>query len=81
MSFIRSPNTDRNQVVFSLSQYLSIGCQAMQQLTGIHVISYYLPYVLTESAGLSRLTARLLATVNAITYLDSTFIGLLFIKK
>ena len=60
---------------------LGIGCQAMQQLTGINVISYYLPYVLTESVGLSGPTARLLAAVNSMTYLASTFIGLFFIEK
>jgi hypothetical protein len=60
---------------------LGIGCQAMQQLTGINVISYYLPYVLTESVGLSGPTARLLAAVNSMTYLASTFIGLIFIEK
>ena len=60
---------------------LGVGAQAMQQLTGINIICYYLPYVLTESAGLSGSTARLLAGVNAMTYLGSTFVGLYFIEK
>ena len=60
---------------------LGIGAQAMQQLTGINVVCYYLPYVLTESVGLDGETARLLAAVNAMTYLASTFVGLYFIER
>lgn len=60
---------------------LGVGVQAMQQLTGINVICYYLPYVLTQSVGLEGYTARLLAAVNAVTYLGSTFIGLCFIER
>jgi len=60
---------------------LGVGVQAMQQLTGINIICYYLPYVLTQSVGLEGSTARLLAAVNAMTYLGSTFIGLHFIEK
>lgn len=60
---------------------LGVGVQAMQQLTGINIICYYLPYVLTQSVGLEGSTARLLAAVNAMTYLGSTFIGLFFIER
>ena len=60
---------------------LGVGSQAMQQLTGINIICYYLPYVLTESVGLNGSTARLLAAVNAMTYLFSTFIGLCFVDR
>ena len=60
---------------------LGVGSQAMQQLTAINVICYYLPYVLTESVGLSGSIARLLAAVNAMTYLFSTFIGLCFVER
>ena len=60
---------------------LGVAVQAMQQLTGINIICYYLPYVLTESVGLDGSTARLLAAVNAMTYLGSTFIGLAFIER
>ena len=49
--------------------------------TGINIICYYLPYVLTQSVGLNGSTARLLAAVNAMTYLGSTFIGLYFIER
>ena len=60
---------------------LGVAVQAMQQLTGINIICYYLPYVLTESVGLDGPMARLLAAVNAMTYLASTFIGLAFIER
>ena len=60
---------------------LGIAVQMMQQLTGINIICYYLPYVLTESVGLDGTTARLLAAINALTYLFSTFIGLGFIER
>lgn len=60
---------------------LGVGVQSLQQLTGINVICYYLPYVLTESVGLDGSKARLLAAVNAMTYLGSTFIGLAFIER
>lgn len=60
---------------------LGVGVQAMQQLTGINIICYYLPYVLTQSVGLGGSRARLLAAVNAMTYLGSTFIGLYFIER
>ena len=60
---------------------LGVGVQAMQQLTGINIICYYLPYVFTESVGLDGSTARLLAAVNATTYFFSTFIGLCFVDR
>lgn len=60
---------------------LGIAVQLMQQLTGINVVCYYLPYLLTQSAGLDGPTARLLAAVNAMTYLGSTFIGLALIER
>ena len=76
----QSPDKKRNtKPLFRL--ILGIGVQAMQQLTGINIICYYLPYVLTESVGLEGSMARLLAAVNAMTYLCSTFIGLYFIEK
>ena len=60
---------------------LGVAVQAMQQLTGINVICYYMPYVLTQSVGLDGSTARLLAAVNAMTYLFSTIIGLCFVDR
>lgn len=60
---------------------LGIGAQAMQQLTAINIICYYLPYVLTESVGIAGALARLLAAVNAMSYLGCTFIGLYLIER
>ena len=61
--------------------FLGVGVQAMQQLTGINIICYYLPFVFTQSVGLNGSTARLLAAVNATTYFASTFIGLRFVDR
>ncbi|KAL9126389.1 MAG: hypothetical protein Q9217_004548 [Psora testacea] len=60
---------------------LGVGAQGMQQLTGINIICYYLPYVLVESVGQDSATARLVAAVNALSYLGATLIGLRFIDK
>ena len=60
---------------------LGVGTQIMQQLTGVNIICYYLPYVLTESVGLDGSKARLLAAVNATTYFCSTFVGLALIER
>ena len=60
---------------------LGVGIQAMGQLTGISILSYYLPYVLTNYVGIAGSAARLLGAVNAITYLGSTFFGLFFIDR
>lgn len=76
----QSPTVKRNtKPRFRL--ILGVAVQAMQQLTGINIICYYLPYVLTESVGLSGPMARLLAAVNAMTYLLSTLIGLHFVER
>ncbi|KAF2717601.1 general substrate transporter [Polychaeton citri CBS 116435] len=54
---------------------LGMGAQALQQLSGINVTSYYLPTVLIESVGFSNEMARLLAAVNSVSYLLFSFIG------
>ncbi|KAI9722501.1 MAG: hypothetical protein M1828_004748 [Chrysothrix sp. TS-e1954] len=48
---------------------LGMGTQAMQQLGGINVTSYFLPTVLTVSVGLDNNLARLLAACNSVSYL------------
>lgn len=48
---------------------LGAGAQAMQQLAGINVTSYYLPTVLIQSVGLEEKLARLLAACNSVSYL------------
>ncbi|KAH8827562.1 general substrate transporter [Flagelloscypha sp. PMI_526] len=55
---------------------LGMGTQAMQQLSGINVTSYYLPYVLIHSVGLSNNFARLLAACNSVSYLLFSLIGI-----
>lgn len=48
---------------------LGAGTQAIQQLAGINVTSYYLTTVLIDSVGLSNRLARLLTACNSISYL------------
>ncbi|KAI9710446.1 MAG: hypothetical protein M1812_007414 [Candelaria pacifica] len=55
---------------------LGMGTQAMQQLSGINVTSYYLPTVLITSVGLSNSLARLLAACNSVSYLLFSLIGI-----
>ncbi|EOD46980.1 putative sugar transporter protein [Neofusicoccum parvum UCRNP2] len=55
---------------------LGMGTQAMQQLSGINVTSYYLPYVLINSVGLDNNLARLLAACNSVSYLLFSTIGI-----
>ncbi|KAK8164720.1 general substrate transporter [Phyllosticta citrichinensis] len=55
---------------------LGMGSQAMQQFAGINVTSYYLPYVLINSVGLSNSTSRLLAACNSVSYLLFSLIGI-----
>lgn len=55
---------------------LGCGAQAMQQLSGINVTSYYLPTVLIVSVGFSNEMARLLAAVNSVSYLLFSLIGI-----
>ncbi|KAK5118849.1 hypothetical protein LTR62_000058 [Meristemomyces frigidus] len=55
---------------------LGMGAQAMQQLSGINVTSYYLPTVLIVSVGLSNKMARLLAACNSVSYLLFSLIGI-----
>lgn len=55
---------------------LGMSAQAIQQLSGINVTSYYLPTVLIQSVGLDNKTARLLAAVNSVSYLLFSMIGI-----
>ncbi|KAF2024133.1 general substrate transporter [Setomelanomma holmii] len=55
---------------------LGMGTQAMQQLSGINVTSYYLPTVLISSVGLGNSLARLLAACNSVSYLLFSLIGI-----
>ncbi|KAK4508650.1 hypothetical protein PRZ48_002389 [Zasmidium cellare] len=55
---------------------LGMGAQAMQQLSGINVTSYYLPTVLISSVGFDNSMARLLAACNSVSYLLFSLIGI-----
>ena len=55
---------------------LGAGTQAMQQLAGINVTSYYLPTVLIESVGLENKLARLLAACISVSYLLFSLIAI-----
>lgn len=50
---------------------IAMSAQALAQLNGINVISYYAPYVF-ESAGWAGRSAVLMAGINGITYVLST---------
>ncbi|KAF2502553.1 general substrate transporter [Lophium mytilinum] len=56
--------------------FLGMGTQAMQQLSGINVTSYYLPIVFIQSVHLTNTMARLLAACNSVSYLLFSLIGI-----
>ncbi|KAL2015972.1 hypothetical protein VTK56DRAFT_4485 [Thermocarpiscus australiensis] len=56
---------------YSRRVFIAMSAQALAQLNGINVISYYAPYVF-ESAGWKGHDAVLMAGVNGITYFLST---------
>lgn len=60
---------------------LGMGTQAMQQLGGVNVTSYYLPTVLISSVGFTNKMARLLAACNSVSYLAFSFIGIPNVEK
>lgn len=60
---------------------LGAGAQAIQQLSGINVTSYYLPTVLMESVGMSEKMARLLAACNSVSYLLAGMVAIPQIER
>ena len=60
---------------------LGAGSQAMQQLAGINVTSYYLPTVLMESVGMSEMMSRLLAACNSVSYLLAGIVAIPNIER
>jgi hypothetical protein len=58
-------------VRFKTRVFIAMSAQALAQLDGINVISYYAPYVF-ESAGWVGRQAILMTGINAITYLMSS---------
>lgn len=61
--------------------FLGMVLQIAQQLSGINVLAYYLPVVLHRSVGLQQLTARLVATANAVSFWLTTSASILFVDK
>lgn len=55
--------------------------QAVQQFSGINVVSYYFPLVLQNSVGFSDEMARLLAAVNSVSYVFFSMVPLRFIDR
>ncbi|KAK5720819.1 hypothetical protein LTR15_006781 [Elasticomyces elasticus] len=60
---------------------LGMMLQIAQQLSGINVLAYYLPVVLHRSVGLPQLTARLVATGNAVSFWLTTSASILFVDR
>lgn len=60
---------------------LGAGTQAMQQLSGINVTTYYLPTVLMESVGMTEKMSRLLAACNSVSYLLAGMIGISSVER
>lgn len=60
---------------------LAMATLAMKELTGINVTSYYLPTLLTSSVGLSNTMARLITSLNTISYLIASFFGIPLIER
>ncbi|KAF4976986.1 hypothetical protein FZEAL_6424 [Fusarium zealandicum] len=60
---------------------LGIGAQAMQQLSGINLITYYAPVIFQESVGMSRNLSLLLAGFNGIAYFFSSLIPIWIIDR
>ncbi|KAG8220378.1 general substrate transporter [Butyriboletus roseoflavus] len=59
---------------------IAIVCQAMQQLTGINLVTYYAT-LLFQSLGLSDVNARIVAGCNGIEYLLASFIAYALIDR
>jgi MFS family permease len=60
---------------------LGIGGQFMQQLSGINLITYYAPFVMEQSVGLSHDLALLLSGFNGVAYFLSSLIPIWIIDR
>lgn len=69
-------------ILFSLSgSSTDTESSLLNRLSGINVLAYYLPVVLHRSVGLPQLTARLVATANAVSFWLTTTASILFVDK
>ena len=55
--------------------------QMFQQISGINLITYYIPNVLQEEVGLSPLNAKLIAACNGTEYFMASWIAVFTIEK
>jgi hypothetical protein len=60
---------------------LGAATQAMQQLGGINIMSYYLPTLLMSSVGLSNSMARLIAAISSVVYLIASGIAAPLVER
>ncbi|KAI0011592.1 general substrate transporter [Xylariaceae sp. FL0662B] len=60
---------------------LGSGTQAMQQLGGINIMSYYLPTLLIESVKLQSSMARLIAACASVAYLFASLVAAPLVEK
>ncbi|KEF59429.1 uncharacterized protein A1O9_04273 [Exophiala aquamarina CBS 119918] len=81
MDLLRGKTSDKGGTKTIRRLILGAGTQAMQQLSGINVTSYYLPTVLIKSVGLDEKMARLLAACNSVSYLLFSLIGIPNVEK
>ncbi|KAE8154076.1 general substrate transporter [Aspergillus avenaceus] len=76
MDLLRGKTGDQGGTCVIRRMLLGAGAQAMQQLAGINVTSYYLPTVLMESVKLSETLSRLLAACNSVSYLIASTLAI-----
>jgi hypothetical protein len=55
--------------------------QAMNQISGINVTSYYMTYVFINALGMNELTARILAAAGSMDYLFFSFMAYFVIER
>lgn len=55
--------------------------QAMNQISGINVTSYYMAYIFVNALGISELTSRILAAAGSMDYLFFSFMAYFVIER
>ncbi|EYE93350.1 sugar porter family MFS transporter [Aspergillus ruber CBS 135680] len=81
LNLLRGKTGDQGGTCAIRRLLLGAGAQAMQQLSGINVTSYYLPTVLMESVGMSEKMSRLLAACNSVSYLLAGLVAIPHIER
>ncbi|BFZ53530.1 hypothetical protein PYCC9005_000555 [Savitreella phatthalungensis] len=70
---------DENSTVWRA--FLGVALQAMQQVSGINVVAYFLPLVLQKSVGLRRPWPRVVAAFNSITFCLANLVPYFLIER